>query len=82
MALRLYVAAFGVFVAAAPLSAATPAMPMPAPVEGPNALYCLRIEAVTGSRLETVRCWTRAEWAEQGVDVDQDWAEEGVSVIR
>jgi uncharacterized protein YjhX (UPF0386 family) len=41
----------------------------------------MRIEAVTGSRIEEVRCWTRAEWAENGVDVDKDWAEEGVRVL-
>jgi hypothetical protein len=42
----------------------------------------MRIEAITGSRLEEVKCWTRAEWAEQGVDVDHDWAAEGVRVIE
>jgi hypothetical protein len=41
----------------------------------------MRIEAVTGSRIEEVRCWTRAEWAENGVAVDKDWAEEGVRVL-
>jgi hypothetical protein len=34
------------------------------------------------SLLETVLCWTRAEWAEQGVDVDKDWATEGVAIIN
>lgn len=43
--------------------------------------YCMRVEPVTGSRLERVRCWTRAKWAEQGVDVDRDWATEGVRTI-
>jgi uncharacterized protein YjhX (UPF0386 family) len=41
----------------------------------------MHIEAVTGTRLEEVKCWTRAEWAENGVDVDKDWSREGVSVI-
>jgi uncharacterized protein YjhX (UPF0386 family) len=41
----------------------------------------MHIEAITGSRLELVKCWTRQEWAEQGVDVDQDWAKEGVRAI-
>jgi uncharacterized protein YjhX (UPF0386 family) len=41
----------------------------------------MRIEAMTGSRIEEVRCWTRAEWAEQEVDVDKDWPKEGVRVI-
>jgi len=41
----------------------------------------MRIEAVTGTRIERVRCWTRAEWAEQDVDVDKDWDREGVAII-
>ena len=41
----------------------------------------MHIEAITGSRVELVECWTRAEWADQGVDVDKDWAKEGVRVI-
>ena len=53
----------------------------PAPPGGPDTRYCMHIEAVTGSRIENVVCWTRAEWADQGVDVDQDWAKEGVRVI-
>ena len=43
--------------------------------------YCMRIEAITGSRIEEVKCWTRAEWAERGVDVDVDWAREGVRTV-
>jgi len=54
---------------------------MPAPPGTPTTRYCMRIEAVTGTRLETVKCWTRDEWAEQGVDVDKDWPREGVAVI-
>jgi uncharacterized protein YjhX (UPF0386 family) len=41
----------------------------------------MKIEAVTGTRLERVECWTRQEWADQGVDVDHDWPKEGVAVI-
>ena len=55
---------------------------MVAPAAGPQARYCLRVEAVTGSRLESVRCWTRQEWTELGVDIDKDWAKEGVRVIE
>jgi len=51
-----------------------------APAAGPNARYCMRIAPSTGSLVEVVRCWTREQWAEQGVDVDKDWAKEGVSV--
>ena len=68
------------FVAATlPISLAS-AQPM-APAAGPGARYCLRVDAVTGSNVETVRCWTRHEWAAQDVDVDREWAREGVAVI-
>jgi hypothetical protein len=53
-----------------------------APAAGPNARYCLRVEPITGSRLGGIRCWTRQEWAELGVDVDKEWAKEGVRVIE
>ena len=53
-----------------------------APAAGPNARYCLRVEPVTGSLVERVRCWTRGQWVEQGVDVDKAWAREGVTVIE
>ena len=43
--------------------------------------YCMNIEAPTGTRIERVKCWTREQWADQGVDVDKAWAEEGVKVI-
>lgn len=74
--------ALGMIAAASPVSATNhePA-PAIAPAAGPDAQYCLRIEAVTGTRLEQVKCWTRQEWAEQEVDVDKEWAKEGVAVI-
>ena len=74
--------AFSLIVAASPGVAQTDGSnPMTvAPEAGPDARYCMRIEAVTGSRVETVRCWTRRQWAEQGVDLDEEWAKEGVSV--
>ena len=52
-----------------------------APAGTPQTRYCMYIEAITGSRLEEVKCWTRDEWAEQGVDVDKDWPREGVRTI-
>ncbi len=84
MAHKIWAVVFGFIVAASPSSAANPgpASARPAPTDGADARYCLRIEPVTGSRIETVRCWTRAEWVEQGVDVDKEWAKEGVAVIR
>ena len=52
-----------------------------APAGGPDTRYCLRVEAETGSRIERIWCWTREEWAEQEVDLDQEWAKEGVRVL-
>ena len=83
MAHKKLIVALGMIAAASPLSANQPEPPEPAvaPAGGPDTRYCMRVEASTGSRIEAVRCWTRAEWAEQGVDVDRDWPREGVRVI-
>lgn len=67
--------AFAASQEAAPSTAATPA-----PAASADARYCMRLEPVTGTRVELIKCWTRAEWAQQGVDVDQDWAREGVGI--
>ena len=74
---HLWVVAFGSIAAAQPMPATNPSQ---APAAGPDARYCMRVEPVTGSRVEYVRCWTRRMWAEQGVDVDKEWAREGVAV--
>ena len=83
MAHKLLLLALGTIVAAspAPASIQEPALKMGAPAGSPDTLYCMRIEASIGSRLEEVKCWTREQWAENEVDVDRDWAEEGVAVI-
>jgi hypothetical protein len=75
--------AFSLIVAASPVLAQAPERDSlaGAPAAGPEARYCLRVAADTGSLIERVRCWTREHWAEQGVDVDKEWAKEGVSVI-
>ena len=88
---RGLIVALGLIVAASPLSAQpdsglieTDAQSPPAtaaPPGTPNTKYCMRI-VLTGNVMEPVRCWTRGEWAEQGVDVDKDWADEGVRVIE
>jgi hypothetical protein len=52
-----------------------------APAAAPDAKYCLRVEPETGSRVEMIRCETRWEWSELGVDIDREWAREGVRVI-
>lgn len=53
-----------------------------APAASDTALYCMKVEPETGSRLESVQCWTRSEWADAEVDVDAEWALEGVRVIE
>lgn len=52
-----------------------------APAGGPQTLYCMHVDPVTGSLVQTIQCWTREEWADQGVDVDKEWAKNGVRVI-
>jgi hypothetical protein len=82
---RKLAVAFSLIVAAASPVLARPAERDPgpgAPPAGPNARYCLKVEPMTGSRIESVRCWTREEWTELGVDIDKDWAKEGVRVIE
>ena len=74
--------ALSLILASSPLSAQVPER-MPAagaPAAGPSARYCMRVAPITGTLAETVRCWTRDEWTEQGVDVDKEWRKEGVSV--
>jgi len=69
---------------AATASAAAAAADAPAsaaPAGTAATRYCMKVEAVTGTRHERTECWTRAEWSAQGVDVDRDWAEEGVRTI-
>jgi hypothetical protein len=69
-------------VTASPLSAATFDAPPPAgaPPGGPGTLYCMHVDPITGSNVQTTQCWTRDEWADQGVDVDKEWAKNGVRI--
>jgi len=82
MAHKALVVACSIVLAASPAWAANqyPA-PAPAPPGTPETRYCMHIEAITGSRIEKLKCWTREEWAEQEVDVDAEWAKEGVRTI-
>lgn len=85
MSHRKLAAAFSLIVVAVPPVLAHPPEQdyiTGAPAAGPDARYCLRVEAVTGSRVERIRCWTRERWAGLGVDVDREWAREGVRVIE
>ena len=52
-----------------------------APPGSPATRYCLRVEPIIGSRIETIRCKTRDDWARLEIDVDQEWAENGVKVL-
>jgi hypothetical protein len=83
MAHKELVVALSMIVAASPVPAASlePAPTTAAPAGTAGTRYCLRVAPVTGSLIETVQCWTRDEWAEEGVDVDKEWAREGVGVI-
>ena len=51
-----------------------------APAGSAGTRYCLRIEPIIGTRIETIQCKTREEWAMLEIDVDQEWAENGVRV--
>jgi hypothetical protein len=72
----------GLILATTPILAKAPSTDSTtgAPTAGPAAKYCLRVGPVEGSLIEVVRCWTRDQWSEQGVDVDKEWARNGVSV--
>ena len=76
MAQTKLIVALGAIAATMPAAAAAQA-----PAAPPEALYCMRVEAPLGTRIEPVKCWTRDEWAALEVDVDRDWAKEGVRVI-
>lgn len=52
----------------------------PAPPGTPYTRYCLRVDPIIGSRIETIQCMTRAEWADLDVNVDEEWAQNGVRV--
>lgn len=82
MAHKELIMVLSVIAAASPVSASSPEpIPAAAPAAGPDAQYCLRIEASTGTILERVRCKTRDEWASLDVDVDKEWAREGVAIV-
>ena len=87
MAYKGLLAALCTIAAASPLAAASqqpaphPTLTPGAPAGAPDTRYCMRIEAVTGTHIEEVKCWTRQEWAEQGVDLDEEWPKEGVRIV-
>lgn len=83
MASNKHILAIGLIAAAAPLSAASDERmrTTAAPSGSVETRYCMRVAPTTGTLVERTRCWTRGQWAEQGVDVDRDWASEGVRTI-
>jgi hypothetical protein len=82
MAYKAVMLSLSFLAAASPVSASVQDPQISGAPEGTSETqYCMRVEAVTGTRIEEVKCWTRAEWADRGVDVDVDWAKEGVRTI-
>jgi len=83
MAYRQSMLALVLIAAASPLSALQPQRvpQVGAPAAPPTARYCLRVDPITGSRMETIRCETRDAWAAMDVDVDREWAMWGVRVV-
>ena len=69
--------AVGVAVSMILASATAAAAPAPAGGKNPKAntdqtlKYCVESEPFTGSKVVKTECKTRAEWAKEGVDVDQ-----------
>jgi hypothetical protein len=68
-------------VAASQVSTASSTPESTAPAGSATTRYCLRVDPLPGSRLETIQCRTRDDWASLDVDVDQEWAQNGVRVI-
>ena len=82
MAHKYLLMALGLIAAASPATVAAqfadPPLPISAAAVSDSKLYCMHLEALTGTSVERVVCWTRVEWADQGVDVDKEWSENGV----
>jgi hypothetical protein len=81
MALNELIAAFGMLLATTSLPPADTTAATPAPPGTAQTRYCLRVDPIIGSRIETIQCLTREEWAQLEVDVDQEWAENGVRTL-
>jgi hypothetical protein len=83
MAYKNSIFVLAIIAAASPLWASQlePAQQAGAPAAPPTARYCLRVDPTVGSRMETIRCETRADWAALDVDVDREWATWGVRVV-
>ena len=73
--------AFALIAATTQEPAVNQAPTVAAPAGTPETRYCLRVDPLVGSRIETIQCKTRDEWAALEIDVDQEWAENGVRTI-
>ncbi|QNM83727.1 hypothetical protein H8M03_05235 [Sphingomonas sabuli] len=62
------------------LAVASPALAQ-APQAPPGALYCLKMEPITGTRIGSIMCQTREQWYADEIDLDAVWAEDGVKII-
>ena len=72
MAYSRLVVAVGLIAIAAPAAAALQNSQAGSSSSAADATkYCIQYEPDTGSRLNRVECKTKAEWAKQGVQVDQ-----------
>ena len=83
MAHKGLIVALSMIAFASPVMASQPDQPTAttAPAGTPDTRYCLRVDPLPGQLVQTVQCWTRAEWADQDVDVDREWASNGVRTI-
>ena len=81
MAHKYLLIAFGLAAAASPASLAAqfadPPLNISPEAAADGKLYCMHVD-VTGTVAQRVECWTRAEWADQGVDVDKEYPRNGV----
>ena len=82
MANKYLLIALGLAVAATPASAqfTDPPLKISADAAADSKLYCMHVD-ITGTVAERVECWTRAEWADQGVDVDKEYPKNGVRTL-
>ncbi len=81
MALKGLAVALGAILATSAAASIQSTPTTGAPAGDANTRYCLRVDPITGSRMETIQCRTREEWALLEVDVDQEWAENGVRIL-
>ena len=83
MACKELIVALSMIVATSPALATQPQPTRGegAPPASADSRYCLRVDPITGSKMETIRCETRDGWAQLGVDVDKEWSQNGVRII-